>query len=107
MQEYKILNVYPAPAGLEAWYKWDEKWPEPEDTTDIRVRADGKRFVVERLHFVALVEEGGVGRTLLGLDLCDGTFEVCDQASNFAGLFFPGDVKLAETGVSDDSKNVP
>lgn len=91
-QEYKILSVYPAPAGLEAWYEWDEKWPEPESTTDMRVREDGTRFQVEPVHFVALVEEIKGARSLLGLELCEGTFAVCDEASNFAGLFFAGKV---------------
>lgn len=94
MQQYKILNVYPAPVGLEAWYEWDEKWPEPENTTEMRVREDGKRFEVDQVHFVALVEEVCGTRSLLGIELCAGMFSVCDESSNFAGLFFAGKFPL-------------
>ncbi len=92
MQQYKIVGVYPAPAGLEAWYEWDDEWQVEagDTTTDLRVREDGKRFEVDAVHFVALVEEFDGTRSLLGLELCEGTFSVCDEASNFVGLFFAG-----------------
>lgn len=92
MKQYKILSVHQAPVGLEAWYEWDDEWQVEagDTTTDLRYREDGKRFEVDAVHFVALVEESGGRRSLRGLELCEGTFTVCDEATNFVGLFFAG-----------------
>lgn len=98
VDSYEILQVIPV-SGYSAVFSQ----PHPTEEGKLLLEPEPIHFLglvkvtvesfVRRSGFKSSISLGSecIGNRLLGLTLCGGFFDVCDEASNFAGLIRDGD----------------